>query len=219
MAKQLPWTYSHLDAFESCPRRFYHLRVARDVTEAPSEHITWGNTVHKAFENAISFGTPLPDELVTYQKLVNNIKDLPGNKRCELKFAIDRAFQPADWFKSWSRGISDLVIETPSKIMLMDYKTGKRKPSEQLQLYALYAFAHYPKASEVETCFVWLKDRKLDKDKFHRDDIPELWKPFLARSSKLEKAYETEQWPANPSGLCNGWCPVKQCEFCKEKRR
>jgi len=217
--KPLPWTYSHLDAFETCPRKFYHLRVLRDVVEPPSEHIKWGNTVHKAFENYISFGTPLPDEMKNFGGIANSIKALPGAKKCELKLAIDRAFQPVSWWDAWSRGISDLVIEQPNKVLMLDYKTGKRKPSEQLQLYALYAFAHYPQAKEVETAFVWLKDRRIDKEKFKREDVPELWKPLLIRAKRLENAYDSDKWPASPSGLCRGWCPCKgKCEFWQEKK-
>lgn len=29
------WTYSHLEAFETCPRKFYHTKVLHDVDEPP----------------------------------------------------------------------------------------------------------------------------------------------------------------------------------------
>lgn len=215
MVKVKPWTYSHLDGFESCPKRFYHTRVAYDVKEPESEHIKWGNSVHKAFEEHVALGKPFPDEMSAFTKIGSQLRAMPGVKHCETKMAIDKAFKPVDWFSksAWCRGIADLLVETPKKVLLIDYKTGKRKPSEQMALYALFAFAHYPTIKEVESGFIWLKEKKIDKETFKRDDVPELWKPFLTRASKLETAYKEDLWPARPSGLCRGWCPCTSCQF------
>lgn len=218
MAKMKPWTYSHLDGFETCPKRFYHTRVAYDVKEPESEYIKWGNTVHKAFEENISFGKPFPAEMASFQNIGDQLRAMPGIKHCEIKLAVDKAFQPTEWRKGWARGIADLLVETPSKVLLVDYKTGKRKVTEQLELYALFAFAHYPTVKEVESGFIWLKEKKVDKTIFKRDDIPELWKPFLTRASRLENAYSNDDWPARPSGLCKGWCPCITCEHYEAKK-
>ena len=32
------------------------------------------------------------------------------------------------------------------------------------------------------------------------------------------QAFKTDTWQPRPSGLCNGWCPVKTCEFWQPKR-
>jgi hypothetical protein len=31
-------------------------------------------------------------------------------------------------------------------------------------------------------------------------------------------AFKTDVWQPRQSGLCNGWCPVTECEFWKPKR-
>lgn len=212
------WTYSQLDSFESCPRKFYHLKVVRDVVEPPTVHQEWGTTVHTALENFILNGTPLPEGMTQWQVLADKIAALPGQKLTEQKYALDRAFQPCDWKGAWTRGIADLVVVHGDKAAVMDYKTGKRKPSEQLLLYANYVFAHHPEVDTVTTGFVWLKERKIDKAKVSREDIPVVWQQFLPRIAKLESAYERDRWPARSSGLCNGWCPVTSCEFCRPKK-
>ena len=208
-----PWTYSQLDSFETCPRKFYHLKVARDIVEPPSPHAEWGTRVHTAFEEWIKNGSPLPEGMTQWQSLAEKLAKLPGEKLCEQKMALDKNFQPTDWKTSWTRGIADLLVVHKDRAVVADYKTGKRKPTEQLDLYAAYIFAHYPQVKVVTTAFVWLKDRKIDKKEVTRDEVPVVWSGFLPRVRKLESAYERDSWPERPSGLCRAYCPVYACKF------
>lgn len=212
-----PWTYSQLDSFETCPRKFYHLKVVRDIVEPPSPHAEWGARVHTAFEEWIKNGSPLPEGMTQWQSLAEKLAKLPGEKLCEQKMALDRNFQPTDWKTSWTRGIADLLVVHKDRAVVADYKTGKRKPTEQLDLYAAYTFAHYPQVKVVTTAFVWLKDRKIDKKEVTRDEAPIVWSGFLPRVRKLESAYERDSWPERPSGLCRAWCPVTACKFNGQK--
>lgn len=210
---QPPWTYSQLDSFESCPKKFYHLKVIRDVVEGPTVHTEWGTTVHTAFEDFINIGTQLPEGMTQWQPLANKLAQLPGQKLTEVKFSIDRNFQPTEWKDSWSRGIADLVVICGEKAAVMDYKTGKRKPTEQLDLYANYIFHYHPEVTKVTTGFVWLKEKRIDWKPIERTSLPNLWQSLLPRIAKLESAYQRDSWPAKTSGLCRAWCPVTSCQF------
>ena len=194
-----PWTYSQLDSFETCPRKFYHLKVARDIVEPPSPHAEWGTRVHAAFEDWIKNGSPLPEGMTQWQSLAEKLAKLPGEKLCEQKMALDKNFRPTDWKTSWTRGVADLLVVHKDRAVVADYKTGKRKPTEQLDLYAAYTFAHYPQVKVVTTAFVWLKDRKIDKKEVTRGEVPIVWSGFLPRVRKLESAYERDSWPERPS--------------------
>jgi hypothetical protein len=211
------WTYSQLDKFETCPRQFFHVRVAKDIVEPPTDATIWGEKVHTAFELRIKDGTPLPAGMEQWEVFAAKLEKLPGEKLCEEQMAVDKNFQPAPWKAAWSRGIADLLVLNGSEAVVMDYKTGKRKLTEQLMLYAGYTFASYPQVNTVTTGFVWLKDRKVDKEKFERADVAKIWNTFLPRVRRLELAYEKDNWPCKPSGLCKGWCPVKTCQFYKSK--
>ncbi len=211
------WTYSHLEKFATCPKQFYHSNVAKDFVSPPTEATIWGERVHTAFENRVKEGTPLPEGMQQWEPIAKKLESIEGNKLPEVKLAVSRAFQPADWNNAWSRGIADLVINKGDKALVFDYKTGKRKPSEQLHLYAAYVFAHYPEVKQVKTNFIWLKEKKTDAKEFHKDEAPAIWREFLPKVHKLESAYERDSWPAKPSGLCRGWCPVKTCQFYKDK--
>jgi CRISPR/Cas system-associated exonuclease Cas4 (RecB family) len=211
------WTYSQLDSFETCPRKFYHTKVKKDIIEPPTVHTEWGTKVHSALEEYMLNGTPLPEGMTQWNTLIEKIAKLPGKKLTEQKYAITRDFQPADWKQAWSRGIADLVVLHKDRAAIMDYKTGKRKPTEQLDLYANYIFHHHPEVNVVTTGFVWLKEKKLDWKPIQREEMPIIWRSFLPRVAKLESAYDRDRWPARSSGLCNGWCPVTSCEFNRKK--
>ena len=211
------WTYSQLEKFETCPRQFYHVRVLRDVVEPPTEHTVWGERVHSALEKRVVDGDPLPEGMQQWETIAAKLAALPGVKLAEYKMAVDKAFKPCEWKQAWSRGIADLVVRNKSTAVVLDHKTGKRKPTEQLALYAAYTFTHFPEVQTVQTGFVWLKERKIDRMSYAREDLPSIWKTFLPRVNKLEDAYERDNWPARPSGLCKGWCHVKTCEFHKQK--
>jgi len=213
-----PWSYSHLDKFETCPKQFYHVKVAKDIVEPPTMHTDWGHTVHSAVEARVRDGTPLPDGMTQWESIVGQIAALPGEMHAEVKLAVDSAFQPADWDTAWSRGIIDLMILTETQAAVIDWKTGKYKPSEQIALYVAYVFAHFPQVMEVSGMYVWLKERKLSISKYKRSDVAAIWQDMLPRIARLEGAYEQDKWPPKPSGLCNGWCPVRSCQYWREKR-
>lgn len=208
-----PWTYSALTAYESCPKRFYHTRVARDFVDAPNEANLWGNRVHKAFEDRINSGTPLQAEYAHWEPMAAKIAALPGTKHPEMKFAVDDAYKKSEWKGSWSRGIADLVVLQDNTAAVLDYKTGARRPSDQLRLYAAYLFSYRPVLESVTTAFVWLKDRKVDKEIVQKAEVSPIWLSFSQRVHKLEEAHAQGSWPARPNGLCKKHCPVRTCEF------
>lgn len=212
------WTFSSLDKYETCPRQYYHLRVKRDIVEPPTDATKWGEKVHTAMEYRVRDGTALPEGMTQWEGLAAKIAAIPGEKLCEQKMSVDKNFQPAEWSAAWTRGIADLLVVNGATAVCLDYKTGKRKLTDQLALYAGYTFAHYPQVNTVTTGFVWMKDRKIDKEAFTRVEVPMIWRKFLPKVHKLELAYEKDKWLPRPSGLCRGWCPVKTCEFYKERK-
>ena len=213
-----PWSYSSLTSFETCAKRYFHLKVAKDVVDTPHESATWGSTVHKHLEDRVKLGTSLPESLQGYERLVAPIISRQGTKLVEQQFAITADLSPTTWMGSdtWCRGIVDVGVLSGSSAVLLDWKTGRRKPdSDQLKLFAGLAFAHYPEVNTVHTGFVWLKERAIDKQKFTREDVPVIWQTFVPRVRRLERAYEQLNFPPKPSGLCSRWCPVPKslCEF------
>lgn len=218
MTKAMPaWTVSSIGSFMSCPHKYYRLRVLRDVKDfPPTEQITWGNRLHKAFEDAVKYDEPLAKEYEQYSTFLDKIRAIKGEKFTEYSFSLDENFQPCAWGEAWVRGKADLVIKLGKEVLIFDYKTGKRKTSDpdQLSLYAAFAFAYWSEVETVHTCYVWLKDKKLDKHTYKRDDNAGIWQDWLPLVRRMTRAYESDKWDKNNTGLCRNYCPVKDCQFC-----
>jgi hypothetical protein len=212
------WTYSRLSGFETCPKQYFETKVNKSVVEGDTVATIWGKKVHTAFENCIQDGTPLPEGMTQWQGIADKFAHLPGEKLVEYKFSIDKNFQPSPWDAAWSRGIADLVVRHKNRVLIADWKTGKRKPTEQLDLYAGYIMAQWPETESIQTAFVWLKEHKMTKKTMDAAEaVPIIWQGFVPRVRRMERAYEQDTWPAKPSGLCRGWCPVNNCSHYKEK--
>lgn len=213
-----PWSFSALTQFETCPKQYYHQRVAKDVGKPVSEASIWGNVVHKHIEERLANNVPLPSTLAGLEKVVAPIANKPGEKLVERQLAVDDAFVPVTWesTSAWCRAIVDVGVITDDKALLLDWKTGKRKPvSAQLKLSAALAFSHYPKLEVVYTGFVWLRDGKVDKETVTRGEVSNVWVELCSRVSRMERAFEEDSFPAKPSGLCLKYCPVprSKCKF------
>lgn len=217
--KVLPTSYSALSAFATCPKQFYHLRVAKDIKQVQNEAALWGDTLHKHIEARLSTNTPLPPIVKGYEAVVAPLANAAGGELLvEKKLAVDANLNPVDYKspEAWIRGIIDVGVVKEKKAILLDWKTGRRKPdTEQLKLFAGLALANYPKLEAVKTGFVWLKENKVDQEVYKRADAPTIWKDFSVKIAKLENAYNTGVWPPKPSGLCRKHCPVprSKCAF------
>jgi hypothetical protein len=219
--KPLPWSFTSLEDFVNCPRAFYEKRVVKSVVEAPSEAMLWGNTVHKAFEDRIKDGTPLPDSLQHYEPFMRVQAARPGITTTERKVALSRQLQPTSFFAKdvWFRGILDFVAVHDKVATIVDYKTGKpHDNTKQLKLFALWVFAQYPDINIVHTMYYWTQTLSTTSNVYTRDQIRDLWSVFLPHLQQYKLAFDTDTWQPRPSGLCNGWCPVTSCEFWRPMR-
>ena len=124
MAGVLPWSYSSLQAFETCPKRFYLTRISKQVREPQTEVTMWGNEVHKALEHAVAGTKALGPNFAQYQPIVDRLRATDGKKFTEQKFGLTSGFKPTNFFGSdvWFRGVLDLTIVKPKVGIVLDYK-------------------------------------------------------------------------------------------------
>jgi len=218
-ANVVPWSFSSLQAYETCPRRFKIIRLQKLITEPQSEAILWGNEVHKALELATLGTKALGPKFQQYQPIVDRITSKPGKRLVEFKFGLTKSLQPTEFFGRdvWVRGVIDYGLLTPKIGVALDWKTGKPKSDDdQLKLFAGVMLKTYPYLERVKTGYVWLAHNQVNTQDFTQEDVPGIWAEFAGRVHRMEKSLATDDFPPNPSGLCRAWCPVgrKLCDFC-----
>lgn len=221
VVKPISWSFSSRQDFKTCARQYHELRVLKNYPKQDNIHNIWGDRVHKAFEGALRDGKAMPEEMALWQGVVEQFRKMKGTLLVEQQLTINKDFQPTEWFApdAWCRGVIDAMWIDGDLVRAVDWKTGKRKPnSDQLALFALLIFHHYPEVERVKTMFVWLKTFEKDFELFTRDQMPTLWQRFLPDVQRIEKAFATDVWLPTSSGLCYEYCPVKTCEF-QGKRR
>jgi len=217
--KKLPaWSFSGLKSFLGCAKKYYHLKVAKDYSEPPTDATLYGTQFHLACEEYVRDGKPLPGRFAYMQQTLDALLRKPGEKLCEQKFALTANLEPCGFFSAdcWFRGIADLLIlnHETGTAYVVDYKTGKNSKyadTGQLELMALAVFAHHPEIKRVNAGLLFVVPKQLIPAKYTVENVPSLWRKWLADYAKLEKAHETGVWNASPSGLCRKHCVVLEC--------
>lgn len=220
--KPKAWSFSALDTFKTCPRQYEAKYVSKSIQEEKSEQMLWGERVHKAFELRQLDGTPLPAGLEVHEEYMQKLEALPGIHNVEQKIALNFKRQPCNFFGPdvWFRGIIDYIKVGSDGAYVIDYKTGKpHQKMDQLSLFALHTFALYPDTDLVHVRFYWTQTMTETRWAYTRDDIMPIWRKFIPDLKQYAEAFKTDTWQPRQSGLCNGWCPVKDCEFWKPRRK
>jgi RecB family exonuclease len=217
--KKIPaWSFSSIKTFDQCPKKFYHLKVAKDFQEdQTADHLLYGTRFHEAAEFYVRDNTPLPPEFNYALATLDMLKAMPGTKLCEYEMGLTENLAPCG-FKSpdvWWRGIADLIIlQEDGTARVIDYKTGKSAKyadKGQLELMALAVFKHFPDVKRVKAGLLFVVAGEFPKAEYSRDDEPKLWQKWLTDHGKMKKAYETGVWNPRTSGLCRRHCVVLSC--------
>jgi hypothetical protein len=216
------WSYSSLADYKNCPKAFYEKRVVKSVQEVPTEQIIWGNKVHKAFELYCKDDIPLPDMLEKHRNVLNMLRTAGDVRHYEKKVALDLKLKPCGFFDKevFFRGVIDYHNIQGCVVDVVDFKTGKQHGDfSQLKLFAIWIFAAYPEVWSVRVRYYWTPTGTFTGELYHRDGIAEMWADFTPDLRRYAKSFKQDIWPAKPSGLCNGWCPVTTCQHWKPKRK
>lgn len=219
---RLTHSYSSMKQFENCPKRYYHQRIEKSVKDEGGEASRHGEQVHKALEDNVRDNTPLPPALRKYESVCAVVKEksLGGEIVPEMEMTLNEQLKPTGWWDSdaWIRSKLDVLITKGDKAVVLDWKTGKRRPDPfQLELFSLQVFAHYEHIDKVYSSFVWLPDQTTDMVIHYRNEAANLWEETMTRIKRIEDAQKHDNWPAKPSGLCN-YCPCKSfCEYANRR--
>jgi len=211
-----PWSFSRIKAFEQCPKQFYHEKILKLYPVQETEAMRYGTDFHKACEDFIGAGKPIPEKYSFIQDILDRFAAMEGDKICELKMGLTADLEACTFFADdvWFRGIADLLIVNNETATVVDYKTGKSSKyadKGQLELMALAVFKHFPKVKKVKAGLLFVVCNDLVKDTYQVENSPALWEKWLGKYARMEKAAENDVWNAHPSGLCRRHCNVVEC--------
>lgn len=222
------WSFSALDKFYKCPRKFFYYDVAKTVKEPENENMKEGFVVHKAMADYISRQVPLPGYMERFADWVTTMRTGQPDEKVftEHKMACTFELEPCQYFdrqkKVWLRTVADFLCINGYHALSVDWKTGKEPddryqdllpPNFQLRLTALTIFLHFPQVQMVESKYVYLSAGTSTKFDMPRSDLREFIPQAYEFAGGLQKAVRANEWPPHPSGLCKKHCGVTQCQY------
>lgn len=226
MVDRVTWSYSSLKTFQQCPKKYYHLKIAKDIQQEDTVHTIYGKEVHKAAEDYIKEGTPVPEKYAYILETLDALKAIPGDKYCEIELGIkktsDGKYNTCEFNdpKYWWHGIADLLIVNGDEAYLVDYKTSKNAKyadTKQLDYMAAAVFLKFPEVVTIKSALVFVVSKE-----FVKKEHTSMFKLSYLQSvepdlKRLEGAIHSGIWNPVSGPLC-GWCPVKSCVHNKEKK-
>lgn len=219
--KQPAWSHSSLKDFEGCQRRYQEVKILKNYPFTETEATRYGNQVHKAIEDYIQDGKPIPPEYSQFQPVVDAMLKKNGRKLAEYEMALTVDLKPTGWKDKdvWVRGIADILVIDDDNLTAWvgDWKTGNNKypDRDQLVLMSLMVFAHFPHIRKVNSALLFIVKNDMVKMSMAREDADKHWWDYRERTARLEASFANDVWNPNQTPLC-GWCPVKTCEFNKK---
>ena len=213
------WSYSKVNSFKQCPKKYYHMYVKKDVKDTGSVATRYGNLVHKAAEEYIKDGSELPKKYNFMQRTLDTFNNIKGDKHCEIRLGVakyDDVYEPTKFFAKnvWYRGIADLLIINEDKAYLIDYKTGKSAnyaDTKQLDLLAGAVFINFPEVKKIKSALSFVVCKKFISKEHTADMYKAYINVFDELLERIEVAAKEDVWNAVESGLCK-FCPVTSCE-------
>jgi CRISPR/Cas system-associated exonuclease Cas4 (RecB family) len=213
------WSYSSIKTFESCPKKYYHLKVLKDVQDTGSEATIYGQQVHTAAEKYIKNGVEIPEKFAYIRGVVERLGGKEGEKHTEFRMGVKKTgdgYEPCGFFdkSTWWRGIADLVIIDGDTAYSVDYKTSKNAKYadlKQLDLVAGGIFTHFPQVDRIRSALIFLVSNDVIKKDHYREHMDKYLSTFNPLLERLEVAEQSDVWNAVTSPLCK-FCPVISCE-------
>lgn len=217
MTVKYTWSYSSISLFSQCPQKYYRMRVKKDIVEPPQDHLLYGTAVHKAAEDYVRDGTPIPAKFGFIQEQLDKLVAIKGTKYCEYEMGLDRNLQACGFRseESWWNGIADLIIINGEKAYLVDYKTSKSSKyadTKQLELLSLAIFKHFPQVKKIKAGLLFVVAKDFVKVEYDADGaVNGAWLKWISETGRLEMAIQNDVWNAKPNFTCKSFCHVTDC--------
>ena len=214
----IKWSFSSLKLFETCPKKYYEIRLARNFEDAPGKEALYGTALHLAAEEYVRDGKELSQGFKFIQPRLDALIKIKGKKLTEFKMALNSDLRPCDFDSPdyFCRGIADLVIlnSDDGNAFIVDYKSGKSAryaDTDQLALMAFMLFRYFPEIKTVKAGLLFVVSNDFIRVQYRREDMFELPTRFRDSLTQLSSAMDSGVFNERPNGLCRNFCVVTSC--------
>jgi hypothetical protein len=184
---KIKWSHSSLKDYEGCARRYHEVKVLNNYPFQETEQTRYGKELHKAAEDYVKDGTPIPKQFEFVTPVIDALMAKPGRKFPEHEMGLTIDLKPCN-FKDdavWVRGIADLLIVDDENLTgwIIDYKTGNNRypDTDQLVLMSLMTFAHFPHLRQVNSALLFVVKNTIVKYRMEVEDIEPAWWQYRQR--------------------------------------
>jgi hypothetical protein len=216
----LAWSFSRYKDHKECPAKAKYKHLDKlpefaDGNKPPA--MLRGEAIHKEGEDYLRGKTrTVPASFKAFHKEMQELrkaKAIPEGKwGMSIKWTVADFF---DWAGCWVRLVLDAHYCPDKKTArVIDFKTGRIYPDneEQMELYALGGFAHYPNAEVVST-ELWYLDQPRNKENpkvklYTRGDVEKLKRKW--RENVIPILSE-KRFAPRPGDYCN------RCAYSKRR--
>jgi hypothetical protein len=223
-------SFSGMESFLQCAFKWAAEKYYKTVPYEESEAAKQGNRGHKTAENyalnKLDGGArPIEAEMLKYtQRYLDFFLSLPGAEiLVEKEMCCTKDLKPCgwkDWNTVWFRGKGDLLVIKDRKLIIPDWKFGKKK-DDTFQIEVMVALADIWYGDKWDTAdgkLIFVKEPDPAKalvslpKLITKADIPAIWEKIFAITNRMEQACEAGIFRKSTSGLCKQWCGNLHCE-------
>ncbi len=207
------WSYSRFKDHAQCPAsaKYKYIDKVPQGEKAPA--MVRGDTIHKEAEAYLKRLKPrLPVSLKLFSKEFSQIRT--AKALAEGEWAMTVQWAPTEWFghNVWCRVKLDAhyQIAADKLTRVIDFKTGKiySDNKDQMELYAIAGFSHYPGSQAVSTELWYLDQGEEVKETYERKQLAALQKKW---KEKVIPLLTEKRFAPRPGDYCS------RCPFSKRK--
>lgn len=217
MKKEVALSYSRIACYKQCPQKFDYEHISKKVVWKETPATKLGREIHTELEEYAKDGKGL-NLAIGSKPYIDKILSFKGKKFYEHHLALNSDFEETGFFDDdvLMRFILDVAIVNEDTAQVIDYKTGKRNTSANMEMdfFAFALFCVHPEIKKIKTSLLWLKTNEIDSKVYTRDDIPRVRAEIEKYKGLINDDIKTGSFKAKPSPLC-GWCGA--VEFCDRK--
>jgi RecB family exonuclease len=211
------WSFSRWTVYDTCPRQARHRYLDKLPEGEKGPALVRGQRIHELGEMYLKKEIAgVPSQYAAFRKEMRSLRRAKAIP--EAQWAFDAQWEETDWFAPDVRvrlKIDAHYLRRVNQLVLIDFKTGKVRGSNDVQL-ELYALAGFYKldVERIEAKFWYLdagEEHVLTYERTELDVLRETW-----RLRTREMLADTSFKP-RPGHHC-GWCSFSKakggpCEF------